>query len=383
MKCPKCAYLSFEPEPRCKHCGYDFSLSDLDLDVEIHAESESMDNPLADFRLHDDDPPLSPVTLGPMRPAAAPRPFAAVSGAVAMTLDPLELSPDFPAETLRPQPVTKPQPVPPLSPPVAQAARSAHVTTELPLFVKGLAEAEARSGETTAREAGEPSRSVEPIARIGAVPDILPDEPPIKVPAAPRPPLAVRRQTDVARPAAQERAEARPERKLGPFDRDLLEDLQRIEAKAAGRPLPHRESGREAGEAMRRLGAAAIDLAFLAGILASVVSFTLRQCDLPVSRLGEIPLAPLVAFLALIVVGYLFLFTAASGQTIGKMIVGLRVVGAPDEPRAGTPSLRQATYRALLTVPSVLVLGAGFLPALVGPGLALHDRLAHTRVVRA
>ena len=32
---------------------------------------------------------------------------------------------------------------------------------------------------------------------------------------------------------------------------------------------------------------------------------------------------------------------------------------------------------------SVLALGLGWLPALFGRGLALHDRLAHTRVVRA
>lgn len=26
MKCPKCAYVGFEPAPRCRHCGYEFSL---------------------------------------------------------------------------------------------------------------------------------------------------------------------------------------------------------------------------------------------------------------------------------------------------------------------------------------------------------------------
>jgi hypothetical protein len=39
--------------------------------------------------------------------------------------------------------------------------------------------------------------------------------------------------------------------------------------------------------------------------------------------------------------------------------------------------------RALFTLPSVLVAGAGFLPALMGEERAVHDRLAHTRVVRA
>jgi uncharacterized RDD family membrane protein YckC len=96
-----------------------------------------------------------------------------------------------------------------------------------------------------------------------------------------------------------------------------------------------------------------------------------------------LPIGPMAAFLALVIVGYLFLFTAASGQTIGKMLVGLRVVADPDSSGSESPTIGQASYRALLTLPSVLMLGVGFLPALVRPGLAVHDRLAHTRVVRA
>jgi uncharacterized RDD family membrane protein YckC len=46
-------------------------------------------------------------------------------------------------------------------------------------------------------------------------------------------------------------------------------------------------------------------------------------------------------------------------------------------------SVRQALYRGALTVPSVLLLGAGFLPAIAGDGRAIHDRLTQTRVVRA
>ena len=46
-------------------------------------------------------------------------------------------------------------------------------------------------------------------------------------------------------------------------------------------------------------------------------------------------------------------------------------------------TLKQAALRAVLTFPSVLALGAGFVPALIGSGPALHDRFAQTRVVRA
>ncbi len=31
MKCPKCHYLSFDPEPRCRNCGYSLALEDSDL----------------------------------------------------------------------------------------------------------------------------------------------------------------------------------------------------------------------------------------------------------------------------------------------------------------------------------------------------------------
>ena len=148
------------------------------------------------------------------------------------------------------------------------------------------------------------------------------------------------------------------------------------------RPEAH-EPAAGAGNAVRRVAAAAIDLAFLGAIDTAVVWFTLRQCDLTWQQARVLPIGPMAAFLALVIVGYLFLFTAASGQTIGKMLVGLRVVADPDSSGSESPTIGQASYRALLTLPSVLVLGVGFLPALVRPGLAVHDRLAHTRVVRA
>ena len=109
---------------------------------------------------------------------------------------------------------------------------------------------------------------------------------------------------------------------------------------------------------------------------------TLRWCDLPLERVTVLPAAPTAAFLLIVGLGYLLMFTAAGGQTIGKMALGLRVVGDAPEARRGL-TFKQAFYRELLTLPSVLVLGAGFIPALIGDERALHDRLAHTRVVRA
>jgi uncharacterized RDD family membrane protein YckC len=345
MKCPKCHYLSFEPEPRCKHCGYSFSLSEPDLALRPADDSER-ERPFADFSMRDSDTdrPRGPMTLGPMRSGGS-EPAGASAPALALMIDKPEREPDFPSE-----------------PPKLRPARS-QPTTELPLFVKGLAEAEAGTPDLPAAES---------------------DQPLVKMlPAHARAPLAVRRASEAPRPQLA-RVEAEPARKLGPFDHDLLEDLQRIEAKATGRPAAAAQAlAAGSGNAVRRVGAAVIDLAFLGAINAAVVWFTLRQCDLTWQQARVLPIGPMAAFLTLVVVGYLFLFTAASGQTIGKMLVGLRVVADPDSSGSDSPTIGQASYRALLTLPSVLVLGVGFLPALVRPGLAVHDRLAHTRVVRA
>jgi uncharacterized RDD family membrane protein YckC len=77
------------------------------------------------------------------------------------------------------------------------------------------------------------------------------------------------------------------------------------------------------------------------------------------------------------------MFTAASGQTVGKMAAGIRVVRVLDDPEPHRVTVGQAAIRAILTLSSVLTLGLGFVPALLGRGLAVHDRLAHTRVIRA
>jgi uncharacterized RDD family membrane protein YckC len=64
------------------------------------------------------------------------------------------------------------------------------------------------------------------------------------------------------------------------------------------------------------------------------------------------------------------------------MAMDIRVVG-DEAPGDGAVTPQQAAVRAVLTVPSVLLLGLGFLPAFAGHGVAIHDRLSHTRVVEA
>jgi uncharacterized RDD family membrane protein YckC len=77
---------------------------------------------------------------------------------------------------------------------------------------------------------------------------------------------------------------------------------------------------------------------------------------------------------------YTILLHALEGQTIGKLLVGVRVVGADGEPPAiGACVLRFFAYAA-----SALPLGLGFVMAGLRPDCrALHDLLAGTRVERA
>ncbi len=353
MRCPKCHYLSFDPEPRCRNCGYGFSPEDDDL---LIRDEDLPAPPLADISLR--PAPVEPATSRPPQPVESPRasavratsPFASIAGApdlsIAGDVTPAERA----AVNLPPSP-SRSRPAP---------------TTELPLFVKGM------SGAAAA-----PARM--PI-----------DDPLIQWSEEPRPPLSVRRKVQDPPAPKPVRPAALPESKTkGPLDRDLLADLQGTDE------LNERDNRGRRGVAAApiagsvgagpRLAAAAIDGALLGSLSVAVMWLTLRWCGLPLDRALMLPvLMPTSAFLSLLGVGYLVMFNAAGGQTIGKMAVGLRVVREITPFDAGGPvSFGQAMLRALLTLPSVLVAGAGFLPALMGEERAVHDRLAHTRVIRA
>lgn len=352
MRCPKCHYLSFEPEARCRNCGYDLSLAD-DLVIK---NVDELDGPLQDFDLRV-PAKAGQVTLGQMRPA----PVAVHPGS------------DWPPRVDRAEPVATDPRV--AGAPTEEASgrllphrpvRPPATTTDLPLFMKGLQGPEARL-----------------------------DVPLVQVPAVPRAPLAVRRQP--GSPAAE----------LPLVERPRVERLSHVDVTAhldsvwapVATPLPVEaqsalpETAEAAAEPARaglgaRAFAGAIDLILLTGIDAAVIWLTARVCALAVGQLLTLPLVPLVAFVLLVDVGYLLLFTATSGQTVGKMAARLRVIDAqptdavPD-PRRVPLSFRQAAVRSLATVPSVVALGTGFLPALGEGRQTLHDRLAHTRVVRA
>lgn len=228
-----------------------------------------------------------------------------------------------------------------------------------------------------------------------------PDAPLVSVGAAPRAPLAVRRAAP-ALPRPRPRREPVPEEPrlaldtqdlgpvqaapvipviasapTGPDDEAMPEEAPAISAVAA--------TSSDVATVPARLAGGAVDLALLGGIDLLVLYFTLRLCDLTFAQAAALPLAPFLAFLAILNGGYLTAFVAASGQTIGKMAARTRVVAAePGAPLQERVSFEQAVLRAAASILSAVPLGAGFLPALFGgERRTLHDRLADTRVVKA
>lgn len=194
--------------------------------------------------------------------------------------------------------------------------------------------------------------------------------------ATPRRPLSVRRATP-----DPTRLRTRPVRHEVRTPRALELPLpDATEVVGAGlppdAPAPEPTTG---APPVRRALAAAVDLTILVGIDLVVIYFTLRLCGLSTADLAVLPPVPLATFFLLINGGYLASFTAAGGQTIGKMAFGLKVVGHADLPVSAGLSV----VRALGCLASVASLGLGFLPALLGQGgRAIEDRLADTRVVR-
>ena len=83
-------------------------------------------------------------------------------------------------------------------------------------------------------------------------------------------------------------------------------------------------------------------------------------------------------YLLLVAAAYFVWQWRRGGQTLAMKTWHMRLVTRDNTPL----SLRHATSRFLFAVPGALLLGAGFLWALVDrDGLFLHDRLAGTRII--
>lgn len=209
------------------------------------------------------------------------------------------------------------------------------------------------------------------------------DRPLVNAPAVPRAPLSVRKGTPLV-------ASSRPPAPYEPQFELEPDAAPAVSQRApAPRPQPHAPSEPADGQIAAastgaRILAGLVDLLILAGMDALVLHVTLKVCDLSYAEIRVVPIAPFAAFLLLLDGGYLTAFTAAGGQSIGKMLARIRVV--PGDAAAGRHHvpLGQAVLRAAGYFVSALPIGLGFVPALFGADKrALHDRLAHTRVVKA
>lgn len=209
------------------------------------------------------------------------------------------------------------------------------------------------------------------------------DEPLIKLPAAPRPPLAVRRTPETPRrrtvPKPSRPIESAPALEL--WDEaaaaPIGESASDVRARTAAR-LASQSTHAEASGAGARLAAATVDHLLLSAIDLAVVYFTLRMAGLPTTQWAALPPVPLLAFLLLVKLSYFSAFTAVGGQTIGKMITRIRVVTTED----ASVDAALAVKRTLVGAVSAALLGLGYLPVFVGSERrALHDRVARTRVI--
>lgn len=207
--------------------------------------------------------------------------------------------------------------------------------------------------------------------------DAARDDAPLVRPVGQDAPLSVRRSTPAAartRPAAG----AAPRAIEPPPDPGLPLDSGSDRAEDRAGATRDALDGRTVGMGPRAV-AAALDWLLLLALDVGVVYFTLRVSRLANAEVLLLPAAPLASFLVLLNAGYLVLFTAANGQTIGKMALGIKVVSAEDHP----VSVGRAVVRVLAYLVTVLPGGLGLVPAAFdGARRGIHDRLAGTRVVR-
>jgi uncharacterized RDD family membrane protein YckC len=199
------------------------------------------------------------------------------------------------------------------------------------------------------------------------------DAPLVSAPAIPRLPLSVRR----AQPPI---VKARPE--------DSVREPRDVEAEPRedAAQISSATDAVNTAPILRRLIAGIVDVLTLASLDAAILYFTLRVLELTFADVLLLPPIPLGVFLVLLNGGYLAAFTAAGGQTIGKMLMGIRVVADPVTTGAGYRRITfgSAVLRAAAYLVSLAPAGLGFAPILFATdGRALHDRLANTRVVRA
>jgi uncharacterized RDD family membrane protein YckC len=149
---------------------------------------------------------------------------------------------------------------------------------------------------------------------------------------------------------------------------------------AAPHDTPGTVSGYYAGP-FSRLLAFAIDVAVVIATFAlgaSIFTYVARLLSGHQFARGGVSDPWWIVALAVWFVVYMWVGLALAGRTIGKAIVGLRVMASDGSPLAQ----RQSFLRVVLIPFNVILFGLGFFVGVVGPGRqALHDRLLGTCVL--
>jgi uncharacterized RDD family membrane protein YckC len=370
MKCPKCGYLGFETTDRCRNCQYDFSLAPFSSDPELALQGNDRQTESPnDFEL----PPIRRQTDK--------------LSATALDLD--RLFGDLEAQTTAPAPaLTAPPPAPPMPARKLEPPTISILDEDAPHEIESAIDDPGLSIPAVEETLPSITMSTEP-EPAPLVPEPPPVEPPsvdgsalpfedapIMAPPAARPPLAVRRSTPevprnrprTTRPVRTEPLDFEPpaHSKSGAASQDATETV------ASLMELPTLGA---------RVGAGLIDLVLLVGIDVVVLYLTLRVTGLQntIEDLRVLPPVPFVGFLATLAFGYVAAFTVAGGQTIGKMVLSLRVIGDDGRPVDAAGGMLRALGCMLVPI----TLGLSYLPALfTSDHRALHDRLAGTRVVQ-
>ncbi|MGI8671652.1 MAG: RDD family protein [Luteitalea sp.] len=244
---------------------------------------------------------------------------------------------------------------------------------------------ETRAWEPTPRRGRLSSIDTTPLAE-GAALDLplfedrqWPELPPVVIPPA-GPPLSVRRKLDAPRPTPRPEPRIEAPTGAGPPPGFEWPDEPAIVPSGGGDEGVSAvdAAGEHRGGLGARLAAGAIDAALLLTIDLVVLWLTLRVAGLTLAEWRVLRLVPLGGFLFLLDTAYLVTFTAASGQSIGKMLAGVRVVDQSE----GRVPFGHAVLRSVVLLLCALPFGLGLLPLLFdaearGP----HDRLAGTRVI--
>jgi uncharacterized RDD family membrane protein YckC len=323
MKCPKCGYLGFETTDRCRNCQYDFSLTPFTAEPELtlqsndHAEGGDFDLPAITRQTDEVSPKaLDLDQLFGADEAAAP---SSESG---------------------------------------EKKATEEAATEEAAAGEGAIEGDATEGDATEGDA-------------------LPfDDAPIVPPPAARPPLAVRRAT-----MEVPRNRPRPTRPARTETLQLEADHPDAQRTTRGSMSDTVASLMETPTLGARVGAGAIDTSVLVALDVIILYLTLRVAGLQntMDDIRVLPVIPFAGFLVLLAFGYVAAFTVAGGQTIGKMVLSLRVIGDDGRPIDAAGGMLRAA--GCMLVP--LTFGLSYVPALVtADHRALHDRIAGTRVVR-